>query len=1222
MHGQEIALRGRVTDVAGRPLANATIVFTTSTGEAPVVTASADSGDFVARVRRQDGTVVMLVSLSGYQNAQRPVVLSGTGEALILQDVQLLRRVQSMKAVTTYGVQPRPYREGPGSQRLPGSNAVRLSRGDGTLGDVDGSLATSLALVPGVSITDGSVEGIAGASAFGLGSDQNVMTLNGATANGLTLPRDGLISTVRVATYDPKYGRTGGLEVSSELRSGTTIQYQVARVTLERPGLLAPAMSASSLSPRYSAIVSSATSGAFSGQRRFYNIAAQLSELAGNSRSLSALPAGTLSLLGTSPAAIASLLAAGAAVGLPMGVGTPEKTVSAASVVARVDLTPAAQEFASVNGSVLYLLTSAAFRRSTGVGLSPLGLSTRQAASDSYQGLLGVSWSPYFRSTLAETRATLATDADLSAPLLRLPAASVWMRPAAGISSPALLGLVGGSGSGPSQRRGTTGELSQEVSWMTRDRAHRFNAYADVTVQQHSATAEPGRFGNILFASIEDFRVGRASQFVRSPFSIAEDAHSLGGVIAFSDVYYATRESRAPAEIDGDAFLLQWGVRADLRAFGSRPDGAAQLTSSPWPRQDLPSTMQTISPMLGITWRRGQYEVPVGIATFTETRHTVTAGVRRYAGILPPATLAGVGRSFTSVDGTSVLDCTGSGMPSVDWRGWSTSPQLLPTACADDSSVASGVAPSATRFAPGFQTPHSWRSEASWSWLVSRAISTSLGAVYSDNARLIQSVDLNLRAEPSLRLADEQGRPVFTIPGQIDSRLGPLGTTGSRAYNQYGEVRELRSVRRSHAQYLVAGMTLRLGTGPTRAPTESPQRATGSVRLQYSRSSVREQRGGWEGSTGGDPRTLEWGRSDSERESLVAVLQGRVADLGSFMFAFRAVGGRAYTPMVGSDINGDGIANDRAFVWNVASLPAGPSQATMMSLISTASPAVRACLRHEANRIAAPSSCSTGWSVAMANATITIDPRYLPLSGRSALSIHVLNVMAGLDQVLHGSGSRRGWGQLTPPDPVLLFVRGFDASTGKYQYDVNPGFGSTERLRGLFELPFRVVVDYRLDWSRDPELQVIDDQLVQVRRAGLVEVPEIQERFLRMAEMGSADLRLLLRLGKDLSLDSAQVSTIARFDRELGQVRESLYADLATAFARNTGRPAGDELRRKWHATISASIRETYAVYRRADAVLSSEQRAFLKSRGLAPELRRDEQWLREATSGAQLRMR
>ena len=83
-----------------------------------------------------------------------------------------------------------------------------------------------------------------------------------------------------------------------------------------------------------------------------------------------------------------------------------------------------------------------------------------------------------------------------------------------------------------------------------------------------------------------------------------------------------------------------------------------------------------------------------------------------------------------------------------------------------------------------------------------------------------------------------------------------------------------------------------------------------------------------------------------------------------------------------------------------------------------------------------------GGSIESGLGWLSLDPGYLRLGQRAELSLQLSNPFAVADVVLHGSNALRGWGQQSVPVNDLLVVRGFDALSKRYLYDVNQRFGT------------------------------------------------------------------------------------------------------------------------------------------------------------------------------------
>ena len=101
---------------------------------------------------------------------------------------------------------------------------------------------------------------------------------------------------------------------------------------------------------------------------------------------------------------------------------------------------------------------------------------------------------------------------------------------------------------------------------------------------------------------------------------------------------------------------------------------------------------------------------------------------------------------------------------------------------------------------------------------------------------------------------------------------------------------------------------------------------------------------------------------------------------------------------------------------------------------------------------------------------------------RFQLGLNFTNPLGGLDQLLHGANNLKGWGTQAQPDPILYDVRGFDAGTKTYKYEVNPRFGGTSPSNNTIRAPFRLTLDVSIDVARP----LVDQQLDRWLRPGAV----------------------------------------------------------------------------------------------------------------------------------------
>jgi hypothetical protein len=322
--------------------------------------------------------------------------------------------------------------------------------------------------------------------------------------------------------------------------------------------------------------------------------------------------------------------------------------------------------------------------------------------------------------------------------------------------------------------------------------------------------------------------------------------------------------------------------------------------------------------------------------------------------------------------------------------------------------------------------------------------------------------------------------------------------------------------------------------------------------VNYTLQSSRRQYRGFDGAGFGDPREIEWAPSQSDARHVVVFTGGMRGDrIGVLTLFARAQSGLPFTPVVQGDVNGDGRGFDRAFIPDPSreSDPAVASQ--LQSLLEGGSATARRCLTTYLGAVAARNGCRGPW-------TQSLNVQWRPpmpsrWGGRVAPAVYLQNVLAGVDQLVHGSESLRGWGSSASPDPVLFVPRGYDAAAQRFRYDVNPRFADTRPNRTLLREPFRIVIDFSLQLSTDYGLQ-------QLRRA--VEPVRSPTGWQRRSADSIAAFYLgntsslhkaLLRESDSLFLSNAQVAALAQADSVFsGRVR-AVYGELGRFLAQGNG---------------------------------------------------------------------
>src|SRR5439155_789786 len=131
-----------------------------------------------------------------------------------------------------------------------------------------------------------------------------------------------------------------------------------------------------------------------------------------------------------------------------------------------------------------------------------------------------------------------------------------------------------------------------------------------------------------------------------------------------------------------------------------------------------------------------------------------------------------------------------------------------------------------------------------------------------------------------------------------------------------------------------------------------------------------------------------------------------------------------------------------------------------------ASPGARSCLQTQVGRVAARNSCTGPWQPSL-DLQVNWRPGYFGLDRRLTVSLLTVNLLGGLDEWLHGAANLHGWGFTAAPDPVLLYVRGFDPGGLQYRYAVNGRFGATAGANGGVIVPFQVALQVQMTVGPD-----------------------------------------------------------------------------------------------------------------------------------------------------------
>jgi hypothetical protein len=206
--------------------------------------------------------------------------------------------------------------------------------------------------------------------------------------------------------------------------------------------------------------------------------------------------------------------------------------------------------------------------------------------------------------------------------------------------------------------------------------------------------------------------------------------------------------------------------------------------------------------------------------------------------------------------------------------------------------------------------------------------------------------------------------------------------------------------------------------------------------------------------------------------------------LGTITGFSRIQSGLPFTPIVQVDVNGDGRSGDRAFIPNPATETDAALAIAAQDTCSRRDQArLERVLAANLGRAVSGNGCRGPWTQSFSMQWTPQIPR--KIARRCEREFVFAERARGIDQLAHGSDDLRGWGSPAAPDPTLLIPRGFDANAKRFKYDVNARFADTRPRHTLFRDPFRLVLDFTIDFSVDYDLQQLRPSGGAGQRAGV-----------------------------------------------------------------------------------------------------------------------------------------
>lgn len=1165
---------GRVVSGSNRaPIVGALVFVTRGPDRLVLQDTTDDQGRWQLVFAPGTGDYLVFVSAAGAQSFRKRVMRVAAEQRFVVDATLSLIGAAQLAAVRVRADAPRPDREDrTGPRPTVGSNersveGVYGAIAPGSAGDPLAAAAT----IPGLNV------GAGGVSALGAGGDQSLTTLNGL-ASGARLPREAATRTRgSLSNYDPSVGGFSGALVAQELEPGREDTRRSASFTIDAPAFRSDDALARAFGLRPASLQGSfGRSGQLVDDRVFYTSALQLARSSATQASLFSAPASVLKTDGLQGSALQRIQQGLASARIPLGASTPSDVIESLNFVGQLDRTPRGPHALRVTG----LLDA---RRVSGIGVGPLTLPDVGRRDQDIRGavqvgsvLLTKGKQPFlndFRASVSGLFSTRKAGSTLPAAIVRVPDPNTDVASLAdAVPTLSIAGYGGTSG----DSRTLSWEAADDLSWLRGGRKHLFKVHAWTRVDAAEDETIANARGTYSYNSLADLTANRPAAYSRT---LAQPTRS--GVAWNSAAAFAHRW--APARV----FQLLWGARVESNRFIGSPDANRDLETALGVRTDrLPSSVG-ISPRLGMTWylvrdRAGGVSTT---ATDLSSRSTlpvgmIRAGVGEFRGLYRPGALADADGATGLPNALRRLSCVGTAVGTPDWSTLGSAD--APISCAAGSPALSDASAPVSVFARNYQPPRNWRASAGWT---SRAFGVDYraDATYALNFDQPSIVDRNFSGVQTTTLPFEGGRPAYFRTSDVDPRTGGVSAVGSRIAGAFGSVTERRSDLRGRAGQVTISLTPDLSL---------IKRGGDYLNVNYTFASARAQARGFDAGTGTDPRAIEWARSpfDSRHQILAQLSKYLPRGVGLSMF-LRLESGRPFTPLVGGDINGDGRANDRAYIPSVASFA---NVTAFDALLASVPPAIRKCLNAQRGSVAGINSCEGPWTQAM-EVRLDIPGRVVKLPDRARLALQFVNPLGALDRALHGADNLRGWGTASAPDNVLLIPRAFTRPGNDFSYDVNPRFGDTRPSRTSRPLdPFGVTLDVRVNFSERGEVQSLRRQLKPGRggdRRPRLSTDTLMARYQRgmpslfVAVQAMSDTLLLTPQQMD-SLTSAEM----RYREQLAEVYKPLVEYLAKLPDAYNAKEALD---RAQHAD-SLAWDITFNTGAQAKSVLSSIQMTIL----------------------------
>jgi hypothetical protein len=1119
---QADVIRGRVIGPDSLPIEHVTVTATSIAGNVNRTARTDRNGRFTITFPGGEGDYMVSFAALGYA-AKRFQVKRIADEDILVADTRLDKVNAVLAAVEVRAERQRPRR----NEVVPDvSGTERTVNTSEVPADLLGDLAAMAATLPGVMPAQNE-DGSNGYSVLGLGADQNNTTLNGMAFGGANLPRDAAISTsLATSPYDVSRGGFSGAQMTIRSRPGSNFKSRTMSMNFDSPAMQWTDAAAQSLGQEYSnASLGGLVSGPLVYDKAFYNMSYQLGRRANDFQTLLTTDPVGLKAAGVASDSAQRLLGIMQAQQIPAFTRSlrDDRVGDNGSLFGTIDLTSPT----ATTGQALNVTFNGGWGRQSPAAGSATEVPAFGGDRTNWRFGTQARHSSFVKSVLSETSVGLNASRNHSSPYLSLPAGRVRVNStfADGSNGVQILSF-GGNPAMDMNTRSLGAAFRNELSWFSADNKHRLRFTTEARYEDQGQLFAINTLGTFSYNSLADFQANAPASFTRQLTPRSRDVRQIVAGISLGDSYR-----------HADNLQITYGLRVDGSRYLSSPSLNRSLDTLYGLRNDVVPDRVYLSPRVGFSWRYGSASQIASFAgAMRGPRAVVSGGIGLFQNV-PGAGLIGAALDNTGLPGAAQqVTCVGAAIPVPDWGGYLADLSAIPTQCVGGSTPFANASPNVTLFADNYNASRSLRSNLRWAGpALNNRFGTSLDLMYSRNLNQPSSIDRNFDPSMQFVLPGEGSRPVYVQPTSIVPATGAIASQDARVSQRYARVTEMRSDLRSESYQAMVSLA------PTRFSSAF------SWNLFYAFTWTRSQFRGFS-TTAGNPLEVEWGLSPNSPHQIGYSIGYNFFDFVRLRWNGQLRGGTRYTPMVAGDINGDGYANDRAFVYSPAATADTAIANGIQALLDGGSRSARRCLSRQLGTLAQRFSCDAPWS-STANMSITFNPLKIRMPQRASLSFQLSNPLGAADLLLHGSRNLRGWGQTTMPDPQLLYVRGFDASTPRYVYEVNRRFGATNPALTPLRTPVVLTALLRFDIAPTRERQMLTQQLDRGRRTQGQKAPEMMLRAMLSNGGIPNPLAAILRDQDTLKLSSTQADSIATLNRQYVIKLDGIWSPIVREFS-------------------------------------------------------------------------